>query len=53
MQVTKGIWRMREQCVPGSLLPPPHKSLGTRLGLGVTEINIKKVQKQDLKALKM
>ena len=32
MQVTKGIWRMREQCVPGSLPPPPHKSLGTRLG---------------------
>ena len=23
MQVTKGTWHMREQCVPGSLSPPP------------------------------
>ena len=31
MQVTKGTWRMSEQCVPGSLSSSPHKSLGTRL----------------------
>ena len=31
MQVTKGTWRMREQCVPGSLSSSPHESLGTRL----------------------
>ena len=31
MQVTKGTWRMREQCVPGSLSSSPLESLGTRL----------------------
>ena len=36
MQVTKGTWRMREQCVPGSLFPsPPHESLGTRLWIHI------------------
>ena len=31
-QVTKGTWRMREQCVYQALFPPPpHESLGTRL----------------------
>jgi len=33
MQVTKGTWRMREQCVPGSLSSSPHESLGTMLKL--------------------
>ena len=35
MQVTKGTWRMCEQCVPGSLSSSPalHKSLGMRLVL--------------------
>ena len=28
MQVTKGIWRMREQCVPGSLSSSPAQEPG-------------------------
>ena len=28
MQVTKGTWRMREQCVPGSLSSSPTQELG-------------------------
>ena len=31
MQVTKGTWRMREQCVPGSLSSSPAREPGKRL----------------------
>ena len=36
MQVTKGTWRMREQCVPGSLSSSPAQEPGNeaRWGLG-------------------
>jgi len=44
MQVTKGTWRMREQCVPGFLSPPPtHESLGTRLCLSLLVITFTKL----------
>ena len=33
IQITKGTWHLREQCVLGYLSPSPHKSLGTRLAL--------------------
>ena len=45
MQVTKGIWRMREQCVPGSLSSSPAqepgneaKTTGNSICLGCAEI---------------
>ena len=33
MQVTKGTWCMRKQCVPGSLSILPHENLGMRLAI--------------------
>ena len=30
MQVTKGTWRMREQCVPGSLSSSPAREPGNK-----------------------
>ena len=34
MQVTKGTWRMREQCVPGSLSSSPVQEPGNEAMLG-------------------
>ena len=42
MQVTKGTWRMFEQCVPGSPPPPPHESLGTRLLIRAIQTDLQK-----------
>ena len=33
MQVTKGTWRMREQCVPGSLSSSPAREPGNKASL--------------------
>ena len=33
MQVTKGTWRMREQCVPGSLSSSPAREPGNEASL--------------------
>ena len=35
MQVTKGTWRMREQCVPGSLSSSPAREPGNEARAGV------------------
>ena len=37
MQVTKGTWRMREQCVPGSLSSSPAQEPGNE-AIGEPEI---------------
>ena len=34
MQVTKGTWRMREQCVPGSLSSSPSRDPGNDTSYG-------------------
>ena len=34
MQVTKGTWRMLEQCVPGSLSSPPTQEPGNEAIMG-------------------
>ena len=33
MQVTKGTWRMREQCVPGSLSSSPAQEPGNKASI--------------------
>ena len=33
MQVTKGVWRMRKQCVPGSLSSSPAQEPGNEAGM--------------------
>ena len=35
MQVTKGTWRMREQCVPGSLSSSPAREPGNEASFGL------------------
>ena len=40
MQVTKGTWRMREQCVPGSLSSSPAQEPGNEASNGLAFIHI-------------
>ena len=42
MQVTKGTWRMREQCVPGSLSSSPAREPGNETKS--TEYRVHRVQ---------
>ena len=45
MQVTKGTWRMREQCVPGSLSSSPAREPGNEASLGRDQSrNLKRMQ---------
>ena len=37
MQVAKGTWRMREQCVPGSLSSSPAREPGNEANAGIEE----------------
>ena len=39
MQVTKGTWRMREQCVPGSLSSSPAREPGNEAKLPCIILN--------------
>ena len=39
MQVTKGTWRMREQCVPGSLFSSPAQEPGNKANHSVAVIS--------------
>ena len=41
MQVTKGTWRMREQCVPGSLSSSPAQEPGNEATLGPNILSVK------------
>ena len=43
MQVTKGIWRMREQCVPGSLSSSPAQEPGNEANIAYAQYNADKL----------
>ena len=40
MQVTKGTWRMREQCVPGSLSSSPAQEPGNEASKSAVEVKV-------------
>ena len=50
MQVTKGIWRMREQCVPGSLSSSPAQEPGNEASLMLA--NTHKTEAGDIMVVK-
>ena len=44
MQVTKGTWRMREQCVPGSLSSSPAQEPGKEARCGQVILKVPQIE---------